>query len=414
MTRETPTRSRLIPPGPEPLRRPPLSPPAGAVARPQPVDLVPASTDPRCRSRSQGVREQAWSVPARPLVVTADPDLLADLLRLSAAIGVWPEVVPDLPAASPFWREASYVVVGADVAAGLLEAGLPHRPDVVVAARGGQPHPAGHLGHRVRLPDDETWLVDLLSAPTAPSAPAPGARAVCIGVLGGRGGAGATTLSAALATVSAAVRRTMVVDLDPVGGGLDLVLGVEDVPGLRWSGLAAATGQISPAALAESLPHRGGLGVLSWDRAASPTGPAVSAVQAVLDAGRRAHELVVLDLPRAADPVPTVLSGCDLVLLVVPAEVRAVAAAGRLASVVAPHVAALEVVARGPAPSGLTGDEIAELLGLPLAGWLRAEPRLDRVLERGEPPGRSARGPLAQLCGQLLDRVVPDASRRAA
>ena len=47
----------------------------------------------------------------------------------------------------------------------------------------------------------------------------------------------------------------------------------------------------------------------------------------------------------------------------------------------------LRVVVRGPAPSGLSAAEVAGILGLPLAGWLRPEAGLDRLLERGEAPG---------------------------
>ena len=41
-------------------------------------------------------------------------------------------------------------------------------------------------------------------------------------------------------------------------------------------------------------------------------------------------------------------------------------------------------------------------LGLPLAGWLAPEPGLAAAQERGEPPGRSGRGPLVRLCTELL------------
>ncbi|MCU1591641.1 MAG: hypothetical protein JWP11_2897, partial [Frankiales bacterium] len=72
----------------------------------------------------------------------------------------------------------------------------------------------------------------------------------------------------------------------------------------------------------------------------------------------------------------------------------------------------LRLVVRGPAPSGLGPDEIAGALGLPLAGFLRPEPGLDAALERGEPPARRSRGPLAVLCESVLGDVLP--VRRAA
>jgi hypothetical protein len=97
--------------------------------------------------------------------------------------------------------------------------------------------------------------------------------------------------------------------------------------------------------------------------------------------------------------------------MLVPAEVRAAAAAGRVAAAVRRLVPDVRVVVRGPAPSGLTSALVAESVGLPLAGWLKPEPGLARGLERGEPPAASGRGPLAALCRSLLDGL---AGRRAA
>jgi hypothetical protein len=59
---------------------------------------------------------------------------------------------------------------------------------------------------------------------------------------------------------------------------------------------------------------------------------------------------------------------------------------------------------RGPAATGVTADLLAESLGVPLLGELRAEPGLDGALERGEAPGLRRRGPLARLS----DRVLAD------
>jgi hypothetical protein len=136
-------------------------------------------------------------------------------------------------------------------------------------------------------------------------------------------------------------------------------------------------------------------------------------MEAVLEAGRRSCDLVVADLPRALDDASRiVLSLASVVLLVVPAEVRAAAAATRMATQLAPLCADLRLVVRGPAPSGLSAGEVAAALGLPLAGFLKPEPHLEVTLERGEPPGSRGRGPLTSLCSALIDEVLP--VRRAA
>jgi hypothetical protein len=79
-----------------------------------------------------------------------------------------------------------------------------------------------------------------------------------------------------------------------------------------------------------------------------------------------------------------------------------------------PHCASLAVVVRGPAPGGLKASEVAQALGLPLAGSLRAEPGLPAALERGQPPARDGRGPLAALCRRLLGEAGLTGHRDAA
>ncbi len=343
-------------------------------------------------------------MPDRPLLATTDPHLLDDLLRLCAAAGVEAQVAHEVAAARAEWSAAPVVVVDDGASAAALAVGLARRPDVVLVARDlgddATWDRATRLGASVVvLPDAEPWLLDRLAGAAAEAVP----EATTVSVLGGRGGAGASTLAAALATTGAARCPTLLVDADPLGGGLDLLLGVEAVPGLRWRDLAGTGGTVSPTALVRALPRAAGLPLLSWDRG-DPVPVPADTVGAVLAAVRRSHRLVVADLPRRLDPATEVVAAeSDLVLLVVPAEVRAAAAAGRVAAFVARLAADVRVVVRGPAPSGLTGPDVARSLGLPLAGWLRPEPGLAAALERGEPPGRSGRGPLAQLCRELLD-----------
>src|SRR6185503_8525074 len=64
----------------------------------------------------------------RPLLVTAEPVLLDELLRLCAAAGVEPQVAHDEVAARQSWAVAPLVLVGADVA--------PRLAGVRVARRG--------------------------------------------------------------------------------------------------------------------------------------------------------------------------------------------------------------------------------------------------------------------------------------
>lgn len=355
---------------------------------------------------------------SRPLLVTADPDVLDDLLRLAAMAGVDTDVAHDVGTARRTWESAPCVLVGDDLLDALVAARLSRRERVDVVGRDLDDASIWQRGlalgaeHVVFLPDAERWLVDALA-----DAVEGGRDGTVVAVLGGRGGAGATTLACGLAVT--AVRRglaTLLVDGDPLGGGIDLVFGGENVTGIRWPELGRTRGRVPATALAEALPRLSELAVLSWDRGEATPLP-VEAVQAVLTAGRRSHALVVADLPRALDDgAREVLAAASTALLVVPAELRAVAAAARVAAQAAGLCRDLRVVVRGPAPAGLSADEVERALGLPVAVEVRAEPGLARALEEGVPPATRRGSPLAASCRELLEVLLPTAAagRRAS
>jgi secretion/DNA translocation related CpaE-like protein len=354
---------------------------------------------------------------SRPLLVTADPTALDDLLRLAATAGVEVDVADDVASARRCWWSAPLVVVGVDLADRVARSRLGRRARVVVLGRdlddGGVWQQAVEVGAEqvVFLPDAEPWLVEAFADVVDGTA----VEGLLVAVLGGRGGAGATSLAAALGVTAVRRRlRTLLVDGDPLGGGIDLVFGGEQVTGLRWPDLGATRGRVPASALADALPTIEGLSVLSWDRGDVTTLP-VEAVQAVLAAARRSCDLVVVDLPRALDEASReVLATATTTLLVVPAEVRATAAAARVAGSAGVLCRDLRLVVRGPAPAGLSAAAVQGALGLPLVGELRPEPALALALERGEAPGRRSRSPLARLCDGLLDDLVAGREVRGA
>jgi secretion/DNA translocation related CpaE-like protein len=345
----------------------------------------------------------------RPVVMAQAGELAEDLARLAAAAGCELERVADVAAVRARWSVAPLVLLDAEAAVCCAEAQLPRRDGVVVVAAGSTPaalwRRAVAVGaeHVAALPDAEAWLVGALA--DAVEAPADPGRVLA--VLGGRGGAGASVLAAAVAVVAVTEGRdVLLVDCDGLGGGMDLVLGAEDAAGLRWPALSLAGGRVTASSLHAALPApplgagAGRLTVLSCDR--DGPGPDSAAVRAVCSAGRRAGETVVCDLPRhLCDGAEAALSAADLAVLVVPAEVRACAAAATLVERVARRGTALRLVVRGPAPGGLTPADVSRALGLPLLAAMRPQPGLSAALDRGQPPGR-ARGPLAVAARQVL------------
>jgi secretion/DNA translocation related CpaE-like protein len=343
--------------------------------------------------------------PTPALLVTGDDDLLDDVLRLAAAAGTTVDVARDAGAALRCWQTAAVVLVGPDLAGEVGRRHPPRRGDVHVVAR----QPAGDrvfrdavavgAGDVVELPAADGWLVELL-ADAADELDGTLSGTVTIAVVGGSGGAGATTFAAALAAVSAARSPTLLVDLDRWGPGLDRVLGMDDVDGMRWDGLARGAGRLGARSLRAALPRRGRLAVLTWGTSLDEVEPAVAAE--VLAAGRRGAETVVVDLPRPVDAVAEeVLPRCDRVVLVAEGSAPAVAATVRTASRLTRLHGDVGLVVRGT-PGALQPDAVARAVGLPLVAGYASRRRVPEQVDLGLGPVRGGRSSLAKAARQVL------------
>lgn len=354
----------------------------------------------------------------RPLVVTADDGLLDDVVRLCAAAGVSAQVARDEAAARREWAESPLVIVGDDLAEVVAESEPGRRANVAVVTTAAGDATVWARAVRLgadqvhALPHDQDRLVEALAA----CLDGPGGDATLVAVVGGSGGAGASCFAGALAlTASREGYDTLLLDADPLGGGIDMVLGDEDVQGVRWSDLAATQGRISGASLRRALPRSSGLSMLSWDRGDTPAVPA-EAMRSVLAAARRSHDLVVVDVPRRLDPAgEEVLTRAATTLLVVAAEIRAVAAATRVLGQLRAVTAEVGLVVRGPGPTGLDAETVSRTLGLSLTASMRNDARIARAIDEGLGPSTRRRSALASASRTVLARLEhPERLRRAA
>jgi len=186
-----------------------------------------------------------------------------------------------------------------------------------------------------------------------------------IGVLAGCGGAGASLFAAVLAGCAAERDgHAFLIDCDPTAGGIDVLLGCEQLPGPRWGQVQLAGGVLDPTVLSDSLPRWQQVSFLAADSAA-PLDP--TAVDLVLTAAG-SLSVAVLDLPRSPSAAArAAMQRCDLIVLVTVAEVRAVTASAMVAAGLDPQRTA--VLVRGSSRS-LPLRHIGELLGLPVLGEL--------------------------------------------
>lgn len=338
----------------------------------------------------------------QPLVLTRDPTLLDDLARLAAGAGVQLDVRGDPVGALASWSLAPLVVVGDDLVVDVAAIAPPHRAAVVVVSHAPATEVFRHaldLGASsvVELPASEAHL----SALFADVEEAPG-RGLVIGVVGGAGGAGASTLACALGQIGGLAGPALVIDTDPVGPGLDRLLGLDETAGVRWDDLATSAGRLGSRSLREAVPRRDGVGVLTW-AAGVATVPPLSTLRDVLAAGQRGHSLVVLDLARQSGSLSAeLMARCDLVLAVMPATVSGVASTLRLVKPMADTSRVRLATRRGTVPP----RDLTAATGVAVAFEVPEQRGLAESVDLGLGPVRHRRTPLGRAVAEFLAEVA--------
>lgn len=359
------------------------------------------------------------SAPRRVAAWVSDRALRVEVARAAAAAGAElyePQRAHDQPPGEAQWARHGVIVLDAPAAAATERAGRPRRHGVVIvtgggaAASGGDERGEGSAAEPVagsanagvwqaavrlgaedvlELPADAPKLLAALS----PAADRPGAGGGgVITVVSGHGGAGASVLASALALT--APLPSLLVDLDPTGSGLDLLLGIEGREGLRWPDLRLQDGRVDPAALHRALPRRQSTSVLA---APGPRAdPPARAVRSVLGMGGDGGSNVVCDASsRRGESAAAAVESADMTVLVVTADVPSCAAAVRTVSWLRQVTGDAALVVRGPSPGGLRGADVEGALGLPLLAAMRPEPGLARRMEHGG-VSFARRSPLAE------------------
>lgn len=240
---------------------------------------------------------------------------------------------------------------------------------------------------------------DVITAPgtePVPNVPATttDSTATCLMVVPAVGGAGASITAAASALVLSREKPICLVDADALAGGIDLVLGMETEPGLRWQDFSAADGRLDGAALYEALPscpRSPALKVLTWTRSRTPeTAYNHASAATKFDSADRpgrtdrpdnvrhiastisclihAGITVIVDCPNQVEYVTTLGALADDTVIILPTSVRAIAAGGHLASVCAQAGFTPSLAVRHQQHRDISVEEVEYALDLPIAG----------------------------------------------
>ena len=245
-----------------------------------------------------------------------------------------------------------------------------------------------------------------------------GRAAQVLAVTGARGGLGASVLLLHLAwALGRAGRRVAMMDLDPTGG-LDLLCGQSVLTGLRWADLPAEESAFRPGRLVGALPVWHAMPVLTGDVRGGP----LPCADAVLDAMRAEHDVVLVDLPRGAPPPPgagvLILTGLDLRSAVaaesIASRLRGMApAAAQVTDAEAAVVQTADTAAGVPVwlvarqvGEDVVAEDLELITGCPVLGQVPTDRVLAKRVALGEDPVR-ARSAIRRAAGSLARELLP-------
>ena len=233
---------------------------------------------------------------------------------------------------------------------------------------------AASLGaiHVAVLPESEEWLLGHLVYQ-------PLTLGRVIGFIPVVGGAGASHFASATATsLNALGHITSIVDADPCGGGIDILFGLEQEAGARWSQVGVSPSAGFAESLLQALPQISGLTVLSTPDASIREEHLTEVVSSM----REFVDYVVVDFPRCTpESLEFAVTLCDDIFLVATTTVRSCAVLTYLNQHGTLTKAGLAV--RQVPGTGLEPHQVADAAQLGIRAILPHDVRLIEHVEQG-------------------------------
>lgn len=246
------------------------------------------------------------------------------------------------------------------------------------------------------LPDAREWLIQNLI-------PRPSKNSRIIGVLGVSGGLGCSLLASSIAANFATSKNsTLLVETNMFSGGLDVLWGIEETKGSRWSDLINQSNQILPIDVFRSLPKSDEVSILSCD-SKDPRYP--ENFDQTIEELLSTSDLVVIDLPNPAHPkFENLLGLCTEIVLLVGSTIKSISAANQLLSQYL-DLTKTSLVVRNLPGTNLSALNITKTLKLELIGQLMSDQKITEYIEQGLSPAKitsnSWRKSVNEICANL-------------
>ena len=350
------------------------------------------------------------------LLLTQDSELADKVMCITQDLGAALIVEENPLRGHRHWHSAAYILVGGDLAQECAQADFPKRIGVAIVHCDREPSPEVSTWERglwqcavalsaenvVGLPSATFWVEQKLSelAPVAVNS------GKLLAVISGSGGAGGSTFAVNLGLRAVSKGESvLLIDADPLGAGIDLTLGSEEISGARWADLHPGVGRIAADTLRSALPRFQGLSFLSHGRSNVERSDC-ELLGAVIEAGRRTFDLVIVDLPRVQSPsVELVVEQAALTVISVRNHVRSVAASARTREWIR-HLNGNSKFLITSDNKGVGTSDIAHALGATDLCEVPFIPSISTRADEGEFPTMTSA--YATACDQVLTWLSPE------